>query len=207
MMDCQHKIRVIGLTGGTGSGKSEAARRFAELGFPVIDADAIGHEVIKPGGEAETAVIQAFGPDIVSEGHIDRSELGDRVFSDPQARKKLNEIVHPCIKTQIRRRIRDLASQGHKTVILDAALIGESGEREPCLDGLILVTCRETTRIERLMKARGLTREAAAQRVRAQTPPDKKLALADWVLDNEDSLEGFLVRVESLARELKTYET
>ena len=91
-------------------------------------------------------------------------------------------------------------------MILDAALIAESGEREACLDGLILVTSPEALRIQRLMKSRGLTRKEAVARIRAQTPPEKKLALADWVLDNEGSVADLRRRVERLAMELKDSE-
>ncbi|HQH51739.1 MAG TPA: dephospho-CoA kinase, partial [Candidatus Hydrogenedentes bacterium] len=93
-----------------------------------------------------------------------------------------------------------------RTVIVDAALIGESGEREPCLDGVILVTCPEEIRVQRLIKARELTRDEALRRVRAQTPPENKLAIADWVLDNEGSVKDFLESVERVALELRADE-
>lgn len=206
MTKTAEKVRIIGITGGTGAGKSEAARRFEELGFPVIDADRIGHELLEPGGEAVSAVLEAFGPEILTAGRIDRKKLGARVFADPEARQGLNAIAHPCIKHAIKRRVQALAAQGYRTVILDAALIAESGEREACLDGLILVTSPEALRIQRLMKSRGLTRKEAVARIRAQTPPEKKLALADWVLDNEGSVADLRRRVERLAMELKDSE-
>jgi len=205
-MGGEHKTRVIGLTGGTGSGKSVAARRFEQLGFPILDADSIGHELLLPGGDAEAGVIAAFGDDIVSDARIDRSKLGARVFADPDARQRLNAIVHPRIKKEIKRRIQSLAEEGHRTVIVDAALIGESGEREPCLDGVILVTCPEEIRVQRLIKARELTRDEALRRVRAQTTPENKLAIADWVLDNEGSVKDFLESVERVALELRADE-
>ncbi|HOF41889.1 MAG TPA: dephospho-CoA kinase [Candidatus Hydrogenedentes bacterium] len=199
-------MQVIGITGGTGSGKSEAARRFEELGYPVIDADRIGHDVLEPGGEAAPAVVAAFGQEILCAGQIDRKKLGARIFAEPEARQQLNAITHPCIKREIKRRIKALAAQGHRTVLLDAALIAESGMREPCLDGLILVTCPESVRLQRLMKARGLSQDEAMARMRAQTPPDQKLALADWVLDNEGSVADLRRQVDHLARELKDRE-
>ncbi len=202
----REKVRIIGITGGTGAGKTEVARHFEELGFPIIDADRIGHEVLEPGGEAVSAVLDAFGPEILTAGRIDRKKLGARVFADPATRQRLNAIAHPCIKREIKRRVKALAAQGHRTVILDAALIAESGERERCLDGLILVTSPEGLRIQRLMKARGLAREEAVARIRAQTPPEKKLALADWVLDNEGSVADLHRRVERLAMELRDSE-
>jgi dephospho-CoA kinase len=206
-VSCGNDIRVIGLTGGTGSGKSEAARRFEELGFPIINADTIGHEFLLPGNQAEKEIIEAFGPDIVTDDRIDRNKLGALVFSDLKARTKLNGIVHPQIKKEIKRRIEAFAEQGHKTVIIDAALIGESGKRDPCLDGLILVTCPAEVRVQRLVKARNITHGEALQRVRSQIPPETKLALADWVLDNRGALDDFLRSVEHLALELRAYES
>ena len=202
-MSERRRIRVIGLTGGTGSGKSEAAERFEELGFPIINADVVGHELIAPGGEAESGVMEAFGDEVVTDGRIDRAKLGARVFADPGARSRLNAIVHPRIKREIKRRIRALEEEGHETVVIDAALIAESGEREPCLDGLIVVTCPEEIRARRLMQARGLTRDAVMDRIRSQTPPEQKLALADWVLDNEGGIEDLRRGVDRLASELR----
>ncbi len=202
----QGRIRVLGIAGGTGSGKSEAARRFEELGFPVINADAIGHDLIRPGGDAEALVVEAFGRGILSEGQIDRVKLGARVFADPDARKRLNEIVHPLIKQEIKLKIKALAAEGCKTVLIDAALIAESGEKEPCLDGFILVTSPEEIRAQRLVKNRGLSHKEAMARIRSQRPPEKKLALADWVLDNDGSVEDLRRGVDALALELRAYE-
>ncbi len=195
-------MRIYGITGGTGSGKSEAARRFAQLGFPVIDADAIGHEVIAPGGAAEKAVIEAFGQAIVTDGAIDRGKLGARVFSDDEARKRLNAIVHPAIGMAIAMRCAALAEQGHDAVIIDAALIAENGKKDDFLSGLIVVTCPVDERIRRLVELRGIDEAEARRRIAAQTPPERKLALADWVIDNSGSKEELLDQIDMIAREL-----
>ena len=192
-------MRVIGLTGGTGSGKSEAAQRFKEHGIPVLNADQIGHEVIAPGGEAQAAVIEALGPTILTDGAIDRKKLGAMVFNDANALRRLNAIVHPIIIRTIKRHCKALERSGQRIVIIDAALIAENGEKPECLDGLILVTSSEPVRAARLMAARGWSEPEALRRIRAQTPPDKKVALADWILENDGSLPELRSKVDELA--------
>lgn len=199
-------MRIYGLTGGTGSGKSEAGRRFAELGIPVLDADAIGHEVIAPGGPAEAAVREVFGEEILSEGRIDRAKLGTRVFSDSAARQRLNAIVHPAIRLEIATRCAALAQAGHPIAIIDAALLAENGAKEPFLDGLIVVTCAEETRARRLIERCGLDAEEVRRRIAAQAPPERKVAIADWVIDNNGSIEALRARVDEIARELRRNE-
>lgn len=192
-------MRVYGLTGGTGSGKSEAARRFAELGFPIIDADTVGHDVIAPGGAAEQEAVAAFGPEIVTNGAIDRAKLGAIVFRDEASRKKLNAIVHPAIRMTIAMRCATLAEQGHGVAIIDAALIAENGKKEDFLAGLIVVVCPEEERIRRLVAHRGIDAAEARRRIAAQTPPDAKLALADWVIDNSGTMEQLYAQIDKIA--------
>jgi len=120
-------MRIIGLTGGIASGKGEVARVFADRGVPVLNADAIGHEAIAPGGPGYQAVVQAFGEGILRDGIVDRSALGNVVFGDDASLEKLNRIVHPLIRDEIERRCERLARQGHKFCLIDAALIAEDG--------------------------------------------------------------------------------
>jgi dephospho-CoA kinase len=195
-------VRIYGLTGGTGSGKSEAARRFAEHGIAIIDADAIGHEVIARDGVAEQQVIQEFGPEILTDGAIDRAKLGARVFRDETARKQLNAIVHPAIGMAIAMRCAALAEAGQPATIIDAALIAENGRKEDYLSGLIVVTCPVDVRIRRLVRHRGLDEAEARRRIAAQTPPENKLALADWVIDNSGTVHELHARVDAIAGEL-----
>ena len=195
-------MHVYGLTGGMGCGKSEVARVFRDRGIPVIDADRLGHEAIAPGGEAEQAVREAFGEGIVTAGAIDRRKLGPLVFGDDKARARLNALVHPIIRKRIEERCRELRDQGHKAVVIDAALLAEDGVMPACLTGLILVTASEETRIERLMASRGLSREEAARRLAAQTPPERKRPLANHVIDNEATLEALRARARELADDI-----
>jgi dephospho-CoA kinase len=196
-------VRIIGLTGGTGSGKSAAGRRFAEAGIPVLDADAIGHALIAPGGAAEAAVRAAFGDAILSGGIIDREKLGARVFGDASARAQLNAIVHPMLAAEVAQRCMELAAKGHEVVILDAALLGENGVREAFLSGLILVLAPDALRRERLIRQRGMDAARAEAQIRSQRPPEEKRGLADWVILNDGSMEALNRRVDEIVRELR----
>lgn len=195
-------MRIYGLTGSIGSGKSAAAARFAERGLPVIDADAIGHEIIAPGGLAEQAVLRHFGPDIVSCGKIDRVKLAQRVFSDPEARRTLNVITHPIIFAEIGRRCAELVQQGHADAMIEAALLGEGGAREPSLAGLVLVTCDPAERLRRLVVVRGMAPEEVRRRMAAQCPDEAKAGLADWVIDNNGAIEALYARVDAVFEEI-----
>lgn len=193
---------VAGLTGGTGSGKSTAARRFETHRIPVIDADRLGHALIAPEGRAEAAVAAAFGRDILTCGTIDRAKLGRKVFSDPRAREVLNDIVHPLIAREISDRCAAHARAGHRACIVDAALLGEGTALEPRLDCLVLVACPEPIRMRRLIEHRGLDEADARQRIDAQADPEHKRALARWVIENDGDLASLYERVDAVAGEL-----
>lgn len=196
-------MRLIGLTGGVGSGKSEAARCFLEFGLPVIDADKVGHDVISPGGAAAEAVTEAFGPDVTVDGVIDRAKLAEVVFRDVAARRKLNDIVHPAIMLEVGTRCAQLADDGHDVVLVEAALLGERGARDPWLSGLILVTCPRALRIERLAAIRGMLPDDTERRMAAQTSPEQKVAFADWVIDNSGTLDALRARVEEVVHAIR----
>ena len=193
-------MRIYGLTGGIGSGKSEAARRFAALGIPVIDADSVGHAVIAPGGAAADEVAAAFGPEALTNGIIDREKVSARVFADPAALQTLNAIVLPAIYREIMRQCVARAEAGDKAIIIDAALLAEKGRKEPFLEGLIVVTCSAATRIARLVNRRGMDRADAERRIAAQAPPQRKVALADWVIENDGTLEELYAQVDHVAK-------
>ena len=196
-------MRIVGLTGGIGSGKSEAARRFVELGIPVIDADKVGHEVLDPRTEVFEALVATFGEDVVSGGAIDRSKLAAVAFADAASVGKLNAITHPAIIGRIAKQCAALAQEGHEAVIIEATIVAEEGQREPWLDGLILVTCREDLRLARILAARDMDAAEARRRMAAQTPPETKAPLADWVIENEGSLEDLRRRVDEIAEAIR----
>ncbi len=196
-------MRIYGLTGGTGSGKSAASRHFESLGIPVVDADVVGHEVIEPGGAAEDAVIVAFGDDVITDGAIDREKLGGVIFRDADARKKLNGIVHPAIRLEMANRCAQFAEAGHEIAIIDAALLGENGKLDDYFSGLILVLAPVETRVARLTGPRAIAEDEARQRIAAQTPPEDKVALARWVIENTGTLDQLHDQVERVTGELK----
>ncbi|GMW02448.1 MAG: dephospho-CoA kinase [Candidatus Hydrogenedentota bacterium] len=194
-------MKIIGLTGGIGSGKSEAARRFDAYGIPVIDADAIGHALLRPGSPVESELLRIFGVDIIVNGAIDRGKIAEIVFRDANVRADLNRLVHPLIVSEVARRCTELSDQGKPRAIVEAALLGEAGVREPYLDGLILVLAPEPVRVSRLVERRGMTAKDARLRVAAQQPPENKLAIADWVIHNDADLPHLHRQVDTIIRE------
>lgn len=197
-------MKIYGLTGGIAAGKSEVARRLIELQIPVIDADKIGHEVLEAGGAAEQAVIGLFGESILSRGIIDRDKISAIVFKDPEALKKLNATVHPAIRLEMGRRCAALAEQGAKYAVIEAALLAEDGKVSEMFDGLIVVTCPADIRVRRLVQDRGMSEQEAIRRVEAQTPPEKKEALADWLIHNAGDLASLTEQLEAIVGDLKS---
>lgn len=194
---------IAGLTGGTGAGKSTAARRFEYHDIPIVDADRIGHELIAPGGDAEAEVVAAFGEDILSCGKIVRGRLGARVFADPKALATLNGIMKPRIAQAIAERCAAHGEAGKPLCMVDAALLGDQGIREPWLDYLVLVSCPEADRVARLVTHRDMDPEAAWERVRAQVDPESKRNLAHWVVENNSTLEALHRQVDEVAQALR----
>ena len=193
-----HAARVtvtIGLSGGIGTGKSTVARLFAAQGAVVIDADAIVHELQSRGSALLDEIAAAFGPEVLdAEGGLDRTALGARVFRDPEARRRLEALVHPKVGAEFARRIAAARASGVRMLVLDIPLLFEgrrAGTGSAALmrfDATVLVYAPEKLQIERQMSRDGCTREEAVRRVRAQLPIEEKKALADYVIDNGGSL-------------------
>lgn len=196
-------MKILGLTGGIGSGKSTVAARLAHHGIPVIDADKIGHQLLDQDTAVSSAIAGAFGAEVLTEARIDREKLARKVFADADARKRLNDITHPAIVAEVRAQVEALAAAGHTMAVVEAALIAEQGKRDPWLHALILVRAPESLRKERLMLRRGLSEQEAAARIAAQTPPERKLALADYLVDNGGDLTQLHARVDALVEELR----
>jgi dephospho-CoA kinase len=198
-------MRIFGITGGIGAGKSEAARAFERRGIPVIDADSVGHAVIEPGGAAHDAVLRVFGNGILAnDGSIDRARIAARAFADPDACRQLNAITHPAIYAEIARRCVELGEQGAQTVIVEAALLGERGTVNPMFEGLILVSCPVQERIRRITgPPRCMDRAEAERRIAAQSDPESKRPLAKWVIENGGDLENLQHQVGAIVAELR----
>jgi dephospho-CoA kinase len=198
--------RVIGLTGGLASGKSTVAAMLRDLGAVVVDADAIVRELQEPGTPVYRAIVEAFGPDVVRpDGALDRSALASRVFTDTEARQRLNAIMHPRVRELIRQEEADLQARlpAGAVIILDIPLLLDTAAREDfSLDGVIVVAVDEATQVARARARDGLTEEEARQRLRAQRPLREKVAEADWVVDNSGSPQHTRREVEAVWRRL-----
>lgn len=178
-------MKVVGLTGNIGCGKTVVAGMLRRLGAEFIDADLVVHELLRPGTPVTAAVARHFGAGILRpDGAVDRQALARIVFADPKALRALERIVHPAVLREIDARMR--RSQA-PVVVLEAIKLIESGLYLRC-DQVWVVTCTEEQQIERLLSARGMLREEALQRIRAQPPQAEKVARADVVIDNSGSL-------------------
>lgn len=198
--------RVIGLTGGVASGKSTVAAMLRALGAVVLDADAIVRELQQPGTPVFRAIVEAFGPGVVrADGTLDRAALGRRVFADPEARRRLNAIVHPAVRERLHQEVDRLQRRlpPDAVIVLDIPLLLDTAPREAYpLEGVIVVVADDATQVARLRARDGLDEAAARQRLAAQRPVREKAAEADWVIDNSGSLEETRRQVEALWRRL-----
>jgi dephospho-CoA kinase len=195
-------LRVVGLTGGIGSGKSTVARLFAERGVPVVDADALAREVVAPGGPAYADVAAAWPEAIGAGGEVDRKRLGEIVFADPAARKKLEELTHPRIQAVAAARLAALADKGVRLAVYEATLLVES-ERWRDFDGLVVVVASPETQIARATARDGLSRAQAEARVRAQMSTEDKLKVATEVIDNDGALAATEAQVDVILSKLR----
>ena len=196
-------MRVFGLTGGIGSGKSTVARLFREEKIPVVDADRISREITSPGKPAYIDIVGRFGEEILlPDGRIDRKMLGAIIFADPAKRADLEAITHPRIALGIREAVSALASEGHPVAIVEAALIHEK-EPQGMFDAVIGVRCGTELQVLRLMHRDGISREQALQIVSSQMDPEEKARASDYVIDNSGDIAGTRAQVRSLAETLR----
>ena len=174
-----------------------------ELGFQVIDADSLGHEVIEPGTRAYGEIVREFGAGVVgTDGRIDRRKLGALVFADREKLERLNAIVHPRVEEEMVRLFGEWEKSGVvDAAFVEAALLVEAGYQKN-LDGLVVAWCRTEQQIERLL-ARGLSEVEARRRIAAQMPAEEKLKFATERIDCSGTLEETRRQVEELARKLR----
>jgi dephospho-CoA kinase len=193
--------RILGLTGGIGSGKSTAAARFAELGAVVVDVDALGRQVAEVGGAAHAALVERFGPQIVADGRLDRAALAAQVFGHPEALADLNAISHPAINHELAAHV--AAAPAGSVVIFDQAVLVESpilgrwgpGPEDGYGD-VIVVEAPLEVRVGRLVAQRGMTPEDARARIASLVSDDERRAVARYVIDNGGSPEQLAGEVE-----------
>ena len=197
-------MKVIGLTGGIGSGKSTVAQFLGELGAAVVDLDKVGHDVLEKGRGAYKKVVREFGKDILAaDGEIDRAKLGKIVFSDNDALRRLNRIVHPAIDKTVAKKIQEYRKKGVKAVVLEAAAMVEAGKTAPA-DEIWVTTAPRETVLRRLKERSGYSEEAAGQRFSSQLSNEEKIRRADVVIDTDCSLEELKSRVAAEWEKLLT---
>ena len=190
---------IIGLTGNIAAGKSTVSRRLAQLGADIIDADLIAREVVAPGSPGAKRIAENFGEEYFSHGQLDRKKLGALVFSDSEARKRLEAITHPLIFEQVEKRLK--TSQAD-IKILDAPLLFEAGMDQLC-DRVWLVTADDSLRQRRIVQRDGLTEAEALQRMNAQMSQEEKAQRADATIENNGSQEELERRVDALIQEVR----
>ncbi len=192
------RMKIVGLTGGIATGKSTVADMLRKRGIPVIDADMIAREVVRPGTKAWQRIKQTFGNEVMLEsGEIDRVALAKKVFHDVKARAKLNRITHPRIYVGILKELTRHLLQGDRVVVLDVPLLFETPTQWLVHTSVVVYTDPQT-QIKRLMDRNGLCPEEARLRINAQMPLEKKRARADYVLDNSGSIHYTEQQVEKL---------
>lgn len=196
-------LRVV-LTGGIASGKTTVADLFAGRGVPVIDTDVIAREVVEPGAPALAAIVEAFGAGILGpDGRMDRRRMRERIFADPDARRRLESILHPAIRAEMERQSR---AAGGAYQVLVIPLLAEGGRRDH-VDRVLLVDVPEELQIERLMQRDSVTREQAIASLDAQATRAQRLALADDVILNTGQVAALAGQVAALHEKYVTQST
>jgi dephospho-CoA kinase len=196
---------VVGLTGGVASGKTTVSQILQHEGAYLIDADQIARELVEPRTPIWGELIRAFGKEILQEDEsINRKKLAATVFSNPEKRRLIEEILHPQITMEIDRRIEEIRKKDSEAVVVvDAALLVETGTYRR-MDKLIVVTATETQQIERLGKRTGAAQKEAQGRISSQRALEEKVKVADFIIRNEGTLEETSMRAKEIFQELKT---
>ena len=199
-------IRLVGLTGNIGTGKTTAAKAFARLGIRVIDADQIARQVVAPGTAGLTAVITAFGPEILTtEGSLDRDKLSKIVFSDQSARNKLETLIHPLVAVETDKQLAMILGHDPETfAVYDVPLLFETGI-DAKMDLTVVVTAEREAQISRVIERSGLTREEIDSRIQAQMELREKVRRADIELPNDTTVKNLAERIAELTALIRTH--
>ncbi|GMA69406.1 dephospho-CoA kinase [Leuconostoc litchii] len=194
----------IGLTGGIATGKSTVSTMLREAGFPIVDADVVAREVVEPGTPTLEKIKLAFGPDIIVNGVLNRQRLGEIVFQNGAELKKLNDIIQPAISSALIDKISFWRLQNVPILILDVPLLFERDyDKNNSVDKIVVVTADEEVQLSRLKTRNNLNKIEARNRVKAQLPMTQKIAGADYVIDNNGTIEELQEQVTALISKLK----
>jgi dephospho-CoA kinase len=192
-------VRVFGLTGGLGSGKSTVAAHYRARGLPVIDADRLAREVVAPGSPALAEIAGAFGAEVLQGAALDRPRLAARVFGDAAARQRLERITPPRIQALRDVRLEELAARGEPLACYEVPLLFEKG-LEASLRPVVVVSVPEALQIERAQRRDGASEAMTRARLAAQLPIAEKVARADFVIDNSGPLGATLAAADEVLR-------
>ena len=196
-------MKLVGLTGGIASGKSTVAKILQDLGAAIVNADDLAREVVLPGREAWKEVVAAFGVDILqTDQNLDRQKLRTLIFNQPEARKRLESIIHPRVRALAEERIRQYGAAGYPVVIYEVPLLFE-GKLQEWLRPVILVACNLETQTARLQKRDHLARADAEKHIAAQMSLTEKRRLADYVIENNGSLADLERQTRQILEKLK----
>jgi dephospho-CoA kinase len=195
----------VGLTGGLASGKTFVGHALAELGCHLIEADALGHQVLLPGAEAYDAVVNEFGQEIVDDdGYIDRHKLGMLVWDRPERLAKLNGLVHPAVIARQQTIISGIMQQDPAAiVVVEAAILVETGSYRR-FDRLIVVVCTPEQQMERALRRVAYSKEEVLARLSRQLPLEEKVRVADYVIDTSGTKEQTIEQVKTVYNSLRS---
>jgi dephospho-CoA kinase len=193
----------VGLTGGIGSGKSTVLQMLAQLGAAVIDADAISRAATAAGGPAIAAIAQRFGSGFIGpDGALDRTRMREHAYADPQARRQLEEIIHPLVGAESARQVQSALDAGVPCIVFDIPLLVESGRWRAQVDRVLVIDCSAQTQVDRVVARSALAPEAVRAIMAAQATRAQRLAAADIVICNEqlslDELRHMVVQVGAM---------
>jgi dephospho-CoA kinase len=196
-------VKLVGLTGGIASGKSTVAAILRRLGASIVNADELSREVVQPGQDAWNEITKSFGSDILQEDMtLDRKKLRKIVFDNPEARKKLEAIIHPRVRALAEKRIGELAASGSSVIVYEVPLLFEA-QIHLWLRPVILVACDIETQKKRLLERDHLTELEAQQHLDAQMSLAEKRKLADYVIENDTTLEELEQRVRAVLQKIQ----
>lgn len=194
---------VIGLTGGIASGKSTVANILKEKGIPIVDADIIAREVVEKGSETLNKLVETFSPAILhNDGSLDRAALGSIIFHNEEKRQLLNSIMHPSIRKRMKEKTAQYLQEGYSVVVMDIPLLFES-KLTHLVDKTIVVYVDEEVQLKRLMERNTLSKDEALARIHSQMPLKEKKNLADFVIDNNGSLNETTTQLQEIIQKIQ----